>query len=136
MSALLEKLRKSREGAVVAGRIRYTFRRPTHLEMQSARVGAAEGLARGLPLLAFLTGWAVVETGKQVSELDLGIPGGDPHPLPFDREACADFLSDHIEDFGVVVKAIADAYTGFAGSPATKDGKPQVDGAAETAAKN
>lgn len=82
MSALVEKLRRAREERVEVGGFTFTVRRPTDIEMLEMRGGGS--IAR---LLRFVVGW------DGVKESDL-IPGGDPHPLAFDAEACGEWLSD------------------------------------------
>lgn len=98
MSVLAEKIRKSRESVVEAGGFQFTIRRPTDMEM-------VEFYQRRDPkqLLRFVVGW------DRVRELDL-FPGGDPHPAPFDSEACSEWLSDRADLFSPVVTAITDAY--------------------------
>lgn len=84
MSALADKLRRAREEIVEVGGFAFTVRRPTDIEMMELR-GASGNAARRL--LPFVVGWSGVR------EVDL-IPGGDPHPLDFDADACAEWLSD------------------------------------------
>lgn len=98
MSALAEKIRKSRESVVEAGGFQFTIRRPTDMEMLDfAKTRDPKHLLR------FVVGW------DRVRELDL-FPGGDPHPAPFDPEACYEWLSDRADLFSPVVTAITDAY--------------------------
>lgn len=82
MSALVEKLRRAREERIEVGGFTFTVRRPTDLEMMELRGGSS--IARLLP---FVVGW------DGIKECDL-IPGGDPHPLPFDASACSEWLAD------------------------------------------
>ena len=98
MSALAEKIRKSRESVIEAGGFQFTIRRPTDMEM-------VEFYQKRDPkqLLRFVVGWG------RVRELDL-FPGGDPHPAKFDPEACEEWLSDRADLFSPVVTGITDAY--------------------------
>lgn len=98
---LAEKIRKAREVKVDAGGYTFLVRRPTDIEMVALRprilandVGA---------MLDFVIGW------EGVRELDL-LPGGDPHPLPFDAEACAEWLADRPDLIDAVTKAVVEAY--------------------------
>lgn len=102
MSALSEKIRKAREIRVSAGGFTFVARRPTDLEMLALRgTGAPERI------LPFVIGW------EGVKELDL-IAGGDPHPLAFDADACAEWLADRPDLFGPVVDGIIGAYQAHA----------------------
>lgn len=99
MSALLQKLLKAREMRLVLGAHTFLVRRPTALEHEERlRKG---NVARGI--LSFVVGW------EGVTEGDL-VPGGDPHPLPFDAEACAEWLSDRPDLFEPIARAIVDGF--------------------------
>ena len=100
---LAEKIRKSREERVEAGGHLFIVRRPTDLEMMTLRGNGS--LDRMLP---FVVGW------ENVREIDI-LPGGDPHPLAFDAEACAEWLSDRPDLLEVVVEKIMAAYRRHAG---------------------
>ena len=105
MATLVEKLRRAREITVDSEGFRFTFRRPTDLEItEIKRIGLSERL-----LLAFVIGWGKTD-GSPITEIDLGLPGGEPHPLDFDSEACVDFLADRQEMLDFVTKAIAESY--------------------------
>lgn len=96
--SLAAKIRKARESAVEVGGYTFTVRRPTDIEMLDLQ---GEGsVARLLP---FVVGWAGVK------ELDL-VPGGDPHPLPFDGAACAEWLADRPDLLGPLVSEIVASY--------------------------
>jgi hypothetical protein len=102
MAALLDKIRKARETRVEVGGYTFTVRRPTDVEMIGLR-------GRGIgSLLPFVVGW------DGVRELDI-INGGDPHPLAFDADVCAEWLSDRADLFGPLVKAVQEAYDRHAG---------------------
>lgn len=98
MSALSEKILRSRESVVPAGGFKFTIRRPTDLDMiefSKAR--------RPADLVRFVVGW------KDVTHGDL-YPGGDGAPATFDAEACAEWLADRSDLMVVLVNAVAEAY--------------------------
>lgn len=99
MSALSAKIRKARELRVEAGAFVFTVLRPTPLEREEKIRG--ENAARGI--LSLVVGW------ENVTEGDL-IPGGDPHPLPFDAEACAEWLSDRPDLFAEIADAVVKGF--------------------------
>jgi hypothetical protein len=101
---LADKLRKAREIEIEAGEFVFTARRPTDLEMIGIRASKSSET-----LLPFVIGWKKKD-GTLPSEMDLGLPHGDPHPLPFDAEACAEFLSDRVDLFQVVMERLVSAY--------------------------
>lgn len=97
-SKLAEKIRKSREKLVPVGGYDFTIRRPTDLDMM--------GFSRSsnpLDLARFVVGW------DKVKELDL-LPGGDGHPVPFDADACSEWLADRTDLLVPLVEAITEAY--------------------------
>ena len=100
MSALLEKMRRARAFKVEAGGFTFILRRPTDVEWLEM---SAQNTARAL--LPFVIGW------EGVKEIDL-IPGGDPHPLPFDRDACGEWLADRIDLLPALIDAFIKAYEG------------------------
>lgn len=103
MSALSDKLRAARTLRIPAGKFVFLALRPTPIEYQ-------QKLRGGDPVagfLALLIGW------ENVSEGDL-LAGGDPHPLPFDAAACAEWLGDRPDLFNTVVEAIITAYQDYA----------------------
>lgn len=100
MSAkLIEKLRKAREQKVEVSGFTFTIRRPTDMEML-----AMQGTGSVARLLPFVVGW------EGVKELDI-IPGGDPHPLPFDANVCAEWLADRADLITPLVAAILESYS-------------------------
>lgn len=96
--SLADKIRKAREIRVPVGGYTFTVRRPTDVEIIELR-----GTIPITRLLPYIIGW------EGVTEGDI-IPGGDPHPLAFDAEACAEWLSDRPDLLGPLVEAIMDAY--------------------------
>ena len=54
-------------------------------------------------LLPFVIGW------KNVKESDV-IPGGDGHQLPFDGEACREWLLDRIDILPALIDAFVKGY--------------------------
>ena len=103
MSRLSDKMLRSREQQVPAGRHFFTVRRPTAIEYETKiRKGDA-----AQAILSFVVGW------EKVIESDL-VPGGDPHPVPFDPDACAEWLSDRPDLYAVVAQAAVDAFAAYA----------------------
>ena len=105
MSALLQKMLRAREIRIIAGSPRqHTFivRRPTPIEREEKFKG--DSPARGI--LSLVIGW------ENVTEGDL-IPGGDPHPLAFDQDVCAEWLADRPDLFAAVVDGVVKAYEAY-----------------------
>lgn len=98
MSVLSEKMRKAREVRVESGGHVFVVLRPTPLQFEAMSRGG--DLAKSV--LALVVDW------DKFIESDL-IPGGDPHPVKFDADACAEWLADHPEDFNKVTEAVVDA---------------------------
>lgn len=102
MSALGDKIRKARESTLALehpnGEVKLTIRRPTEIDMMEVR---AAGSQRAI--YRFVTGWEGMTEGHLIE-------GGDPHPLPFDADACAEWLSDDPEKFAKTVNHILAAY--------------------------
>lgn len=98
MSALADKIRKSRESLVPAGEFTFTIRRPTDVDMMEYSRNPVPA-----KLLKFVVGW------EGVKELDI-ITTGDGHPAPFDSDACAEWLADRSDLFVIVVNAVIESY--------------------------
>lgn len=98
--SVVDKLRKAREQLVPVGGFDFTIRRPTDVEANALRVGGKLSTAAFIP---FVVGWG------SVKEIDL-IPGGDPHPLEFDADACKEWLSDRPDLLTPLANVIMDAY--------------------------
>lgn len=96
--SLIEKLKRARESTVEVGGFTFTVRRPTDLEMFELRNSLGP---RGL--LKFVVGWGGVK------ESDL-FNGGDPHPVAFDQDVCAEWLSDRAELLSTVVAKVRETY--------------------------
>lgn len=96
--SLVQKIRKARESRVEVGGYGFQIRRPTALEMMEIN-----GKARGRAYLGFIIGW------DGVTQLDV-IPGGDPHPLEFDADVCAEWLTDRLDLLAPLTDAIDSAY--------------------------
>lgn len=96
---LADKIRKARETPVEVGGFTFTVRRPTDIEMFELQGSASAGR-----LLPYVVGWSGVK------ELDL-IPGGDPHPLAFSADVCAEWLADRPDLLGPLVAAIVESYS-------------------------
>lgn len=82
MSALSAKIRKAREIRVEVADFVFTVLRPTFLEQQEK---LREAPARAIP--QFVIAW------EGVKQSDL-FPSGDPIPVEFDADACAEWLAD------------------------------------------
>lgn len=98
MSVLVEKIKRAREFQIESGGFTFTVRRPTDLEWIELR---ERSMARAV--IPFVVGWSGVK------ELDL-IPGGDPHPLPFNADVCTAWLEDRIDLLPPLVEGIVNAY--------------------------
>lgn len=99
MSVLSKKLRKAREVEVKVGDFTFTVLRPTDLEMLELR-----GQQMGTAILPYIVGWS------GVSELAM-TGSGAPHPLDYDADACAEWLSDRLDILGKIVDAVFEAYS-------------------------
>lgn len=98
MSTLSEKIRKAREIRVdVCGKT-FIIRRPTTLDMIDL-----QGKSAARAILPHVIGW------EGVTSLDL-YPGGDAAPVPFDTDACAEWLADRVDLLGPIAQAAVDAY--------------------------
>ena len=97
--SILEKLRKAREARVEAGGVTFVVRRPTDLDMMemAGRIDARR-------LIPFVVGWDGVTEGHLVK-------GGDPHPLAFDKDACAEWLADRPDLLAPLVEKIIASYS-------------------------
>lgn len=105
MSVLADKLRKARTVRVEVGDVVFHVLRPTPLEREERLSGDHQSVARGI--MSFVIGW------ENVTELSM-FSGGSPHPLPFDKEACAEWLSDRPDLFKAISTALVDAYHDYA----------------------
>ena len=95
MSALAEKLRQARTFDVEVDGFTFHVLRPTALEFAEKLSG--DKFARGV--MSFVVGW------EGVSELTM-LGKGAPHPLPFDADACAEWLSDYPERYNAISTAM------------------------------
>ena len=98
--ALIERLRRARQTTITTGGRTFTIRRPTDLEM--AELGGR--IAQRQLLTRFVTDWGAM------SEIDLGIPGGGPDPVPFDAELWEEWIADHTEYWPDISKAVVEGY--------------------------
>lgn len=99
MSALAEKIRKAREIREEVGGHIFVLSRPTDLDMLELR-----GQMGPRQLLRFVVGW------EKVTSLDM-FPGGDGAPVPFEPEACAEWLADRPDLVGPLVERVLGAYS-------------------------
>lgn len=98
MSALSQKIRKARELRVEAGGKVFVVLRPTDLDMIELR---GQRVARAV--LPFIVDW------EGVTGLDL-YPGGDGAPVPFEAEACAEWLADRLDILSTIAEKTVQAY--------------------------
>ncbi len=98
MSALSEKIRRSREIRVEAGGKVFIVLRPTTMDMIEL-----QGKSAARAILPHIIGW------EGVTGLDL-YPGGDGALVGFDADACAEWLSDRVDLLGPIAQAAVDAY--------------------------
>lgn len=76
------------------------MRRPTDLEMHEM----AGKIDQRALLVKFVVGWGAM------SEVDLGIPGGGPEPVPFDGALWEEWIADHPEHWQDITTAVVDGY--------------------------
>ena len=98
MSTLSEKIRKAREIRVDVGGKTFIIRRPTTLDMIDL-----QGKSAARAIIPHVIGW------EGVTSLDL-YPGGDAAPVPFDTDACAEWLADRVDFLVPIAQAAVDAY--------------------------
>ena len=106
MSALAESIRRQREVRLPVGRFVFIVRRPTQLQMDEIRgtlVGGSNR-AKARALFPFVVGWEGVTEGDLVN-------GAPAHPVPFDADACAEWLEDAPDVLPAVLNGIAQAFT-------------------------
>lgn len=92
MSTLGDRLRREREAWVEAGGHEFRLRRPALLEL-SERAGTRALVCR------------CVVDWRRVTERDL-VAGGADRPLPFDADACEEWLSDRPDLFAPVLERL------------------------------
>lgn len=98
MSALSEKIRRSREIRVDScGKI-FVVLRPTTMDMIEL-----QGKNAARAILPYVIGW------EGVTGIDL-YPGGDGAPVPFDADACAEWLTDRVDILAQIAQAAVVAY--------------------------
>jgi len=101
MSTLSDKLRKTRESVVEIDGHKFTIRRPTQLEV--IEIQSADG---GLSLrnaFRFVVDW-------DLSEIDLGLPGGTGAKVPYDSDAFVEWVSDQTETWPALMTAITNSF--------------------------
>ena len=98
-SALASKIRNARALRIPAGGHTFVALRPTDMDMVEFQ--ATDRHPRHL--LKHVIGWA------DVREMDI-VPGGDPHPAPFDPEALAEWLKDRIDLLSEITSGLLQAY--------------------------
>jgi hypothetical protein len=101
MSVLSEKMRRARELREPVGGFTFVLLRPTPEDVAELR-----GRISAASLKRFVIGW------EGVKEIDL-IPGGDGALVPFDVEACMEWLADRPDLMAPLGTAILKAYTDY-----------------------
>lgn len=99
MSELSEKMRKAREKIVEVGKHKFNVLRPTDLDMM--RFSKTNDVPR--LIASIVVGW------DNVTGLDL-CPSGDANSVPFDAEACAEWLTDRADLLGPVFDDAMERY--------------------------
>lgn len=98
MSALADKIRRTRESKVTVGDHVFIIRRPTELQWAEE----AETLdARAL--LKYVVGW------EGITEMDM-MPGGAAHPVEFSEQAAYEWLSDRLDILMPLATAIVENF--------------------------
>jgi hypothetical protein len=103
VSKLSERILKARELKVEAGGVTFIVRRPAECDLADFR---------GSPnpreiVRRYVIGWEGVTEGHIVN-------GGDPHPLEFDRDACAEWLADRLDIVAEIVSRQVEAFNAYA----------------------
>lgn len=96
----IARLRAGRNTTVPSAGRTFTVRRPTDLEMHEM----AGKIDQRALLAKFVVGWG------EMSEIDLGIPGGGPEIVPFDPALWEEWISDHPEHWQDITMAVIDGY--------------------------
>jgi len=100
--SLIERLQRARQSTVPSGGRVFLVRRPTDLEMHEMR----GKIDQRLLLVRFVVGW------ENMTELDLGIPGGGPEPVAFDAALFEAWIADHPEHWDDISRAVMEGYKG------------------------
>lgn len=107
-TALLERLRASREVWVEAGGFRFLIRRPTDVQLiQWREIAASDEPEPSRVLRRCLIGW------EGVREIDL-VPGGSAESAPFDVSVAVEWLEDSVELYSQVIDGIRGTITAHA----------------------
>jgi len=99
MTLLADKIRAARTLRIPAGGHTFVALRPTDMDMVEFQ--ATDRHPR--QLLKHITGW------DDVREMDI-VPGGDPHPAPFDPDALAEWLKDRLDLLSEITAGLLQAY--------------------------
>lgn len=99
-SALLEKVRKSRESKLTVGAWTFTIKRPTDSEFVEHQQLRSYELAR-----LYVIDWA------GVTEADM-VKGGASDDVQFSRDLWIEFVNDHPELWDQIFDEILNAYRG------------------------
>ena len=98
--SLIERLQRARQSTAPSGGRSFTVRRPTDLEMHEL----AGQIDQRLLLVRFVVDWGLM------TEIDLGIPGGGPDPVPFDVDLWAEWIADRPEHWDAIGTAVIEGY--------------------------
>lgn len=101
MNPLIDRIRNSRKCAVTSGEVKFTIRRPTDLEAHEM----SGKIDQRYLLKTFVVGWG------EMSEIDLGIPGGTGDIVPFDAELFEVWIADHPEHWPALTSKILGSYS-------------------------
>lgn len=99
-NSVIARLRAARNSAVPSAGRTFTVRRPTDLEMHEM----AGKIDQRALLVRFVVNWGTM------SEVDLGIPGGGPEPVPFDGALWEEWIADHPEHWDDITTAVVTGY--------------------------
>lgn len=99
--SLVEKIRRARETRVEVAGFTFVIRRPTALE-----VAEMPAISRGRAILPYILDW------EGVREIDV-VPGGDPHPLKFSADVCAEWLGDRLDILAPLATKVFESYAEY-----------------------
>lgn len=99
--SLIDKLRKARQQRVESHGKVFTVRRPNDVEWLDLRL---DGGMNPKNIIKFVCGW------ENMTQHDLGIPGGTADVVPFDHDLYMEWIADHYEHWEDISKAVVDSY--------------------------
>jgi len=112
--ALLQRIRKRREGSVSAGGYRFGFSRPTDVDMLRYRTGNIDPVQISHDITRdFVNAWAKAD-GSPFVEDDL-VGGGGSSPVPFERVLWHEWIAERSQLWAEIANAIVEAYSAHKG---------------------